>query len=1167
MASPKDAVTRQQALNIRQSFAVSAPAGSGKTGLLTQRVLALLGTCEQPENILAITFTKKAAAEMQSRILSALHDVQEKIRAHTPPPEEEHARVTWDLATKVLQRDKEKQWQLLSLPNRLRITTIDSFCRQISQQMPLTNSLGHTPEVLDSAEVEFAYQLAARETIALLEKNHPLQDDLITLVQHFNNQLTTLENLFIQLLKRRDQWLGPLYSAKNQRQNLEKILQSVINDHLQQLRKSLKPLSGELISLADYAAAMLNKENKPSDISACAGIIELPPAQYTAINQWLGLVELLTTKTGGIRGTIDKRWGFPTPDKNMNKEEKTFTKEQKQRMLALLKDISTITDSSSLLHSTRELPSPTYTKQQWNLLDSLTRVLTLLCAQLRIIFQQLGKTDFIDITLAALNALGDEDQPTDLALKLDYQIQHILVDEFQDTSTPQLRLLKKLTAGWQFDDGRTLFVVGDAMQSCYGFRDANVGIFLDIRKNGLGNINLTPLNLTVNFRSQKNLVDWCNNTFERIFPTYNSINQGAVKYQHAIAFNSPKGERAVTTHLFVSDEKIKQRSHEANKITEIIQNSQSRSTNESIAILVRKRNQVNEITKALNHAKITYRATEIDKLDTSMVVIDLLTLTRSLLYPNDRIAWLSLLRGPWCGLDMNDLYRVANLQIDNKSSAFFDILKKNKNVLNLSVDGKAVLNRLISTIQLSIQNQGRYNLRQWIESTWLQLGGSALLKNVNDIRIVNAFLHLLEKHQQGWQLAHWNTFTKAVNQLYADAGLNDTNGENSQPAVEIMTIHKAKGLEFDTVIIPGLDQSAANDKQELLVWLELLDEQQNSQLVISPVHATGNERDPIHDYIRGQQKLKQSLESDRLFYVGCTRAINQLHLLAYHTQEWKEEKSNDKDNEFDQLLGSSLDCPKGKTSLSNIWPYVIDNALLYPITETNKTDNQETLKHPNYIFRLPIDWQRPDYDTNDMLKKYRLKHYGENSPNDNRARPGELKQRHARYFGIILHNSLQQITETGYQHWNRERIKLQEPFWQNQLEQMGVPKNLSAEQSHKISLSVQKMLKSQIGSWLLNNQHPSSACELKLWSNSHQQLKELIIDRTFVDAQENTRWIVDYKSSEPGQNQNTDEFVTQEAILYRQQLANYRGLFKNHEGPVRAALYFPLIDAFYEIKF
>ncbi|MBN3585199.1 UvrD-helicase domain-containing protein, partial [Algoriphagus aestuarii] len=131
---------------------------------------------------------------------------------------------------------------------------------------------------------------------------------------------------------------------------------------------------------------------------------------------------------------------------------------------------------------------------------------------------QLGATDYSAISQAALMALGEEDEPSDIALQLDYRIRHILVDEFQDTASPQLRLLEKLTAGWQPGDGRTLFIVGDGMQSCYGFRNANVGLFLDARQRGIGSVHLQALDLRVNFRSQAGIVKWVNSTFHCAFP-------------------------------------------------------------------------------------------------------------------------------------------------------------------------------------------------------------------------------------------------------------------------------------------------------------------------------------------------------------------------------------------------------------------------------------------------------------------------------------------------------------------------------------------------------------------------------------------------------------------------------------------------------------------------
>src|SRR5437763_11139563 len=112
----KDAYERQRALDPTQSFIVQAPAGSGKTELLTQRYLVLLGCVKQPEEILAITFTKKSAAEMRSRIIAALKNVCEN-----PEPSVPHAQQTWQLAKQAMERNDSLGWNLLDNPNRLQI--------------------------------------------------------------------------------------------------------------------------------------------------------------------------------------------------------------------------------------------------------------------------------------------------------------------------------------------------------------------------------------------------------------------------------------------------------------------------------------------------------------------------------------------------------------------------------------------------------------------------------------------------------------------------------------------------------------------------------------------------------------------------------------------------------------------------------------------------------------------------------------------------------------------------------------------------------------------------------------------------------------------------------------------------------------------------------------
>src|SRR5262249_50241026 len=137
-------------------------------------------------------------------------------------------------------------------------------------------------------------------------------------------------------------------------------------------------------------------------------------------------------------------------------------------------------------------------------------------AELLVVFAARGTVDYAQYTLAALQALGEADAPSDLLMRLDLAVDHLLVDEFQDTTDAQYRLLEKLTAGWTGDDGRTLFAVGDPMQSIYRFRDAEVRLFLESRDRGrVGNVDVEFLDLARNFRSQALLVSWVN----RVFPS------------------------------------------------------------------------------------------------------------------------------------------------------------------------------------------------------------------------------------------------------------------------------------------------------------------------------------------------------------------------------------------------------------------------------------------------------------------------------------------------------------------------------------------------------------------------------------------------------------------------------------------------------------------------
>ena len=130
----------------------------------------------------------------------------------------------------------------------------------------------------------------------------------------------------------------------------------------------------------------------------------------------------------------------------------------------------------------RNLPAPQFTEPQWQAVQAAVSVLTLAVGELQLVFRERGRVDFAELAIRASSALGQVDAPEDLALALGQSIQHLLVDEFQDTSATQFELIEKLTAGWEPGDGRTLFLVGDPMQSIYRFRQADVSLFLKARE-------------------------------------------------------------------------------------------------------------------------------------------------------------------------------------------------------------------------------------------------------------------------------------------------------------------------------------------------------------------------------------------------------------------------------------------------------------------------------------------------------------------------------------------------------------------------------------------------------------------------------------------------------------------------------------------------------------
>ncbi|TNE80651.1 MAG: DNA helicase UvrD, partial [Gammaproteobacteria bacterium] len=777
-----------------------------------------------------------------------------------------------------------------------------------------------------------------------------------------------------------------------------------------------------------------------------------------------------------------------------------------------------------------------YPDNQWRALNALCRLLPTLAAALSLHFQQHKACDFTEITLAALRALGGDDEPSELALKLDYQIRHILTDEFQDTSSAQFAILKRLTAGWLPDDGRSLFIVGDAMQSLYGFRNANVGLFLEARSQPIGQIRLQPLDLQVNFRSQAGLIDWVNRHFPMVFPARENIGRGAVPYSPASAFHEGLTGTAVTLDAFVG---FPDRRAEAQRVVELVAEAKFRNPEGSIAILVRNRTHLPEILDALRQAGHRWQAADIDPLASRMPVVDLMSLTRALLSPADRIAWLSILRTPWCGLDNCDLLTLClaptESDPDAPSGTGFPLLLQQLTsavvMAALSPDGKTILQRVAPILIESWRQRQRLPLRCWIEGTWQALGGPETLRSSTELEQCQQYLDLLESRESAGGLEDWPSFEKAVQSLYAAPD------QGADPNLQVMTIHKSKGLEFDTVIIPGLNRKPRGDDSQLLLWQERVSEQGEEQLLIGPASEVGEDNDALYRYLDRERKLKTRLETARVLYVGVTRAIRQLHLLC--------------------TVGDQS-APVKNSLLDSLWPALQEDFSQraehirwheYQPDETKATRTRQSL---STLLRLPVDW---------LPAKNRFQSNPQTEQGTDRsttvAQWAVETTSCARHTGTVMHRILRQIVMEGMEHWSETTIPERLPFWDIQLRQLGIVD--TREPLAQLQRAVANCLSDATARWILDRSHSQSACEYALaYSDLSGESRTAIVDRTFVC--DGTRWIIDYKTSSPASGESVEQFLAHQRKQYREQLDHYARLFEKLEDrPVKCALYFPLI--------
>lgn len=913
-AEAEDQYARDCSTDPERSILLQAPAGSGKTTVLTERYLRLLAQVDEPEEILAITFTRKAAAEMRARVLRALDS--------GGAGEAADARPRSGLAARARAHAAARDWQLDQNPGRLRIQTIDALNHWIASQLPVTGRAGGLLRISDRAQE--LYRIAARRTLADAEAVAALQPRIDLLFERLDNDYGRLERLLADMLGKRAHWLPRLLrdSAVALPERVTASLRSIVARRIDELARRL-PRS-VVVEGAELAMATARHRRAAGDAGSglwrawLEGDAALAP-EPGQLRRWQGLAALALTSGGEWRRAFTVREGFPPQDRAL-----------KERGKRWVEDLAGVNGARAALAAIVLLPEPRLSADETASLEALAAVLTFACQELEVVFQDHGQVDHSYIAAAARQALTEEGAPSDLALRLGARLRHLLVDEFQDTSIEQLELLEALTAGWTPGDGNSVLAVGDPMQSIYLFREAEVGLFLRARERGLGEFPLEKLRLMRNFRSAPGLVDWVNAHLGHVFPPADDVRTSAVQYLASVAANVAVGAEQVELHCTPAGSPA----GEARVIAALAKRLRAASAAESIAILVSSRTHAAAITAALDAAGLPVAGVDLVALAEVPVVRDLTALTRALDHLGDRSAWLAILRAPWCGLTLEELHALVD---GDRNSTMWELLQSPGRLMHLASDSRVRLERTREALANALEARDRAPLAAWVEATWLALGGPAACARDEDLVHADAYFRALGRRTAAGDWRGGAELGELLGELYANSP------GAPRDAVQIMTIHGAKGLEFDHVLLPGLGRRLRQDREPLMRWIELPRESAGSDLLIAPLPPPGSHnRHPLGEFIRGLQRERLRNEQTRLLYVAATRARRGLYLFGHLRSPGR---------------GENNGRPETGTLLELLWPAV---AKAFPQAPPPGPAAPRERRRAPHLERLPSGWRAPD---------------------------------------------------------------------------------------------------------------------------------------------------------------------------------------------------------------
>jgi ATP-dependent exoDNAse (exonuclease V) beta subunit len=448
--------------------------------------------------------------------------------------------------------------------------------------------------------------------------------------------------------------------------------------------------------------------------------------------------------------------------------------------------------------------------------------------------------------------------------------------------------------------------------------------------------------------------------------------------------------------------------------------------------------------------------------------------------------------------------------------------------LRLSACGAERAARVHRTLTAAFAMRDQSGFARWVERTWIDLGGPATALTELDIASARAaFDRLAELDARG--MPDPSEMEAAFEQLFAP--------EQGEQAIEIMTIHKAKGLEFDLVVVPSLEYCGRANSGDFLQQ-HRFSRADRMGIVLAVRAAKGQEADPLFEFLQWAEKDSARLEAERLLYVACTRAKQELWLSAV-TQP----KPEGNPTEFKPRSGSLL-------------------KVLWPLCEADFQRTEEPgdfiQRRPGHApqSRLPAAWSAPvldpDADT-DAALLLAPRSQTEQIP------PFDWASETARQIGILVHEQLQQLQLSPDL---AQEIRARMSAFARWFEARGVPQRQIEAAARRVADALLAVGEDERGRWILATGYAGDGRELKLSCMLDGRIVRVILDRSFIH--EGVRWVIDYKTSEHAGGER-EAFLDTEVQRYMAQMQRYaRIAAKLGPQPVRLGLYFPLMRAWRE---